>query len=155
MIKFHDCLHGFVQKRGCGTAVLEAKLLQLQQLAYLQQTPLFGVFIDLKKAYDAMDRERCIQILKGYGAGERAMRLICNFWDQASFVCRAQGRYGRPFKAGRGVTQGGPLSPKIFNVMVDAIVREWLRQVLGEEYKLIGLSGFSLPCPCSMRMMAI
>ena len=70
------------------------------------------------------------------GAGERAMRLICNFWDQASFACRAQGRYGRPFKAGRGVTQGGPLSPKIFNVMVDAIVREWLRQVLGEEYLL-------------------
>ena len=51
-------------------------------------------------------------------------------------VCRAQGRYGRIFKAGRGVTQGGPLSPKIFNVMVDAIVREWLRQVLGEEYSL-------------------
>ena len=134
VIKFHDCLHGFVQKRGCGTAVLEAKL--LQQLAYLQQTPLFGVFIDLKKAYDAMDRERCILILKGYGTGVRAMRLICNFWDQASFACRAQGRYGRPFKAGRGVTQGGPLSPKIFNVMVDAIVREWLRQVLGDEYLL-------------------
>ena len=57
------------------------------------------------------------------------MRLICNFWDQASFACRAQGRYGRPFKAGRGVTQGGPLSPKIFNVMVDAIVREWLRRL--------------------------
>ena len=123
-----------MQKRGCGTAVLEAKL--LQQLAYLRQTPLFGVFIDLKKAHNAMDMERCIQILNGYEAGERAMGLIRNFWDQASFVCRTQGRYGRTFKAGRGVTQGGPLSPKIFNVMVDAIVREWLRQVLGEEYSL-------------------
>jgi len=34
-IKFHDCLHGSA----------EAKLLLLQQLAYLRQTPLFGVFI--------------------------------------------------------------------------------------------------------------
>ena len=33
----------------------------------------------------------------------------------------------------RGVTQGGPLSPRLFNVMVNAVVREWLRQVLGDE----------------------
>ena len=33
------------------------------------------------------------------------------------------------FKAWRGVTQGGPLSPTIFNLMVDAIVREWMRQL--------------------------
>jgi hypothetical protein len=26
-----------------------------------------------------------------------------------------------------GVTQGGPLSAKLFNVMVDAVVREWLQ----------------------------
>ena len=28
------------------------------------------------------------------------------------------------------VTQGRPLSPKLFNIMVDAIVKEWLHQVL-------------------------
>lgn len=39
-------------------------------------------------------------------------------------------------KAGRGVTQGGPLPPKIFNVMVDAIVREWLLLVLEAEYSM-------------------
>jgi len=83
-----------------------------------------------------MDRDRCTQILKGYGAGDKALRLICNSWDDASLVCRAQGRNGRVFKAGRGVTQKGPLSPKFFNVMIDAIVREWLRQVVGEEYVL-------------------
>ena len=47
-------------------------------------------------------------------------------------VCRAGGYYGEPFKAERGTTQGGPVSPRIFNIMVDAVVREWLRQVLGD-----------------------
>ena len=47
-------------------------------------------------------------------------------------VCRASGNYGAPFKAGRGVTQGGPLLAKLFNVLVDAVVREWLR-LLREE----------------------
>ena len=130
VIKFHDCLHGFVTKRGCGTASLEAKL--AQQLAYLRQTPLYGLFLDLKKAYDAMDRERCIEILVAYGVGPNMIRLLIYFWENAELVCRAQGRYGAPFKAYRGVTQGGPLSPKIFNIMVDAIVREWLRLATGE-----------------------
>ena len=40
-------------------------------------------------------------------------------------VCRASGNYGVPFKAGRGVTQGGPLPAKLFNILVDAVAREW------------------------------
>ena len=31
------------------------------------------------------------------------------------------------------MTQGGPFSPRIFNVMVDAVVREWMRIMLGPE----------------------
>jgi hypothetical protein len=44
-------------------------------------------------------------------------------------VCRASVNYDTPFQAGRGVTQGGPLSAKLFNVLVDAIAREWLREL--------------------------
>jgi hypothetical protein len=42
-------------------------------------------------------------------------------------VCRAKGNYGGPFKASRGVTQGGPLSAKLFNIAVNAVVWEWVR----------------------------
>jgi hypothetical protein len=103
-----------------GTAVIEAKL--AQQLLYLELRPFYGVFLDLKKAFDAMDRERCILILEGHGVGPRMIRLIRNYWRDAIMVCRAMGNYGQPFKAGRGVTQGGPLSAKLFNILVDAVV---------------------------------
>ena len=136
-IKFHDCLHGFLSGRGTGTATTEVKL--TQQLAYLEQAPLYGIFIDLKKAYDAMDRERCMEIMRGYGVGPNILRLIQFFWDNAELVCRASGVFGRPFKARRGVPQGGPVSPRIFNIMVDAIVREWLRQVLGDKAAIEGI----------------
>ncbi len=63
-------------------------------------------------------------ILEGYGAGPRMIRLIRGYWRDAIMVCRALGNYGMPFKAGRGVTQGGPLSAKLFNIMVDAVARE-------------------------------
>ena len=52
-------------------------------------------------------------------------------------MCRASGNFGTPFKAGRGATQGGPLSAKLFIIMVDAVVREWM-QLLREEMDLEG-----------------
>jgi hypothetical protein len=81
----HDLLHGYRDKCGTGTAGIEAKL--AQQLAHLEQVPFNGVFLDLKKAFDSMDRERCLLILEGYGVGPRMIRLIRNFWCNAALVC--------------------------------------------------------------------
>ncbi len=47
-------------------------------------------------------------------------------------MCHAGGNYGTPFKVYQGVTQGGPLSPKLFNILVHAVVREWIVQLEGE-----------------------
>jgi hypothetical protein len=68
-------------------------------------------------------------ILEGYGAGPQMVRLICGFCQDAIMVCRVAGNHGTAFKAGRGVTQGGPLSAKLFNILVDAIVCEWVWQL--------------------------
>ena len=43
--------------------------------------------------------------------------------------------YGKGFKGGGGVTQGDPLSPTIFNVVVDAVVRHWLTIAVTEAEK--------------------
>ncbi len=124
-IVLHDSLHGCLASRGTGTGIIEAKL--AQQLAHLEQTPFFGNFIDLRKAFNTMDRGRCLEILALHRVGPKMLHLIRNFWDSAMNVCWAKGNYGRPFKAIRGVTQGGPLSAKLFNIVVDAVVREWMQ----------------------------
>ena len=41
-------------------------------------------------------------------------------------VARVVGYYGDTFKGFRGVTQGDPLSNTIFNVVVDAVVHNWI-----------------------------
>ena len=112
-----------------GTATVEAKL--AQQLAFLEQEALFKTFANLKQAYDAMDHKRCLEILKKYEVGPMMLRLIKYFWDHANSVCHAVGSYDAPFKAHYGAIHGGPLLPQIFNVMVDAVLRGWLCQVLG------------------------
>jgi hypothetical protein len=126
-IILHYSLHDCRNKRGTGMAVIELKL--TQQLAHIEQSPLYGVFVDLTKDFDMMDWERCLQLLGEYGVGLKMRRLIWHFWDVATNVCRALGNYEVPFKLGHGITQGGPLSAKLFNIIVDAVVREWHRIV--------------------------
>ena len=101
---------------------MEAKL--LQQLAFREQVPIYGFFLDSRKTFDAMDRGRCLTILEDTGVGPCTLRLIKSFWDNKVLVCPAAKYYGRPFKSERGVTQGGPLLPTIFNLIVDAIARK-------------------------------
>ena len=52
-----------------------------------------------------------------------------------TMVAGARGYYGEAFKGARGVTQGDPLSPNIFNVVVDEVVRHWVTMVLEEAEK--------------------
>ncbi len=49
-IEYHPCLHGGLPKRGTGMATIEAKL--AQQLAWMEQEPLYQIFVKLWKAYD-------------------------------------------------------------------------------------------------------
>jgi hypothetical protein len=122
VIALHDILHVCRNGQGTGTVVIEAKL--TQKLAHIEQAPFYGGFIDLKKAFDAMDQERRLFILEGHGVDQSMRRLICHFWDEATKICCASGNYSMPFKIGCGVTQGGPLLVKLFNIMVDTVVRE-------------------------------
>ncbi len=59
-LKLHDCLRGGLPRCSKGTAIMEVKL--NQQLAWVDQAPLYQIYLDLKKAYDALDWTRCLEI---------------------------------------------------------------------------------------------
>ena len=109
-ITYHDVLHGFRAGRGTGTATLEAKL--LQQLAALREEVLYVIFLYLHKAYDALDRPRCLEILEGYGVGPKARRLLQTYWHHLTMVARAGGYYGTSFEGQRVALRHSSLPPK-------------------------------------------
>ena len=53
VIVYHDIPRGFQAGRGTGTASLEAKL--LRQLAAMREEALYEIFLDIHKAYNALD----------------------------------------------------------------------------------------------------
>jgi hypothetical protein len=89
LIKFRDCLHSGLLKRGVGTALIEAKL--AQQLAWRDHCPLYKIYLDLKKAYNAIDQGCMLEILEAYGVGPNFLRLQNSFWKNTKLVCRAGG----------------------------------------------------------------
>ena len=92
----------------------------------MREEVLYVIFLDLTKAYDALKRPRSLEILEGYGVGPRVRRLLRAYWGKSTMVARSGGYYRTGFKGVRGVTQGNPLSPTIFNVVVDAVVCHWV-----------------------------
>ena len=122
-IDFQPEIHGFRQGYGTGTAILSNKL-------YIQQACVSGeslkqIYLDLSKAYDTLNREKTLAILKSYGVGERTTRLLESFWQHHHVIPRASGYHGRCFRAYRGVTQGDVVSPMIFNIVVDCLIQKW------------------------------
>ena len=77
-VLLYDALHGFISGRGTGTATLESKL--DQNLAGLVNKPLFQVFLYVWNAYDLVDQERCLELLRGYGLGPKLARILENYW---------------------------------------------------------------------------
>lgn len=76
--------------------------------------------------------------MTGYGVVPKLLCLQTKIWNhQAKMVCCVGGTLGKLFEAFQSVTQqGGHLSSLMFNVYVDTVMREWLRQTLEEEAAL-------------------
>ena len=88
------------------------------------------IFLDLHKVYEELDRDICLEILEGYSMGPRACRIIRTYWDWLQMVAGVGGYYRTEFQGFRGVTQGDTLPPTIFNVVVDAVVRHWVEEMV-------------------------
>ena len=63
--------------------------------------------------------------------GQIMARLIAHHWDNLMFIPKVDRSLGTPFGTGRGVTQGDPASPMIFNIVVEAVARAELEVVCG------------------------
>ena len=70
--------------------------------------------------------------MEGCGVGPRARRLLWAYWIKVTMVAQVGGYFGTGFKGKRGVTQGDPLSPTIFNVVVDVVVCHWVTLAVEE-----------------------
>ena len=127
----HNFIHVFHAGRVTGTVIME--LILAQELASVDQAPIFLVFFDLRESYDNLDHGWILKTLGGYGAGPKICGIPVELWACKEVVIRQNGYHGPHFRTTSRTTQGGLTSPIIFNVAVDSVVWHWLPMTVEDE----------------------
>ncbi|XP_065583920.1 uncharacterized protein LOC136042934 [Artemia franciscana] len=85
---------------------------------------LYLLFIDLEKAFDLVDREMIWKILKYYGLSPKIVELIIALYKETKCCVRTENGVTRYFKIMTGVKQGCVLSPLLFTIVMDYVLRQ-------------------------------
>eukprot|EP00978_Attheya_sp_CCMP212_P005927 scaffold13219_cov61-Attheya_sp.AAC.3 len=76
---------------------------------------------------------------RGYFQSCLVVRLLTAYWSKQKITAKASGYHEEPFTATPGVTQGDPVSPTIFNIVINVVVCYWLSLVCREDITANGL----------------
>jgi Reverse transcriptase (RNA-dependent DNA polymerase) len=80
-------------------------------------------FVDFKKAFDSVHRASIWKILEQYGIPENVIEVIHNLYKNSKRAVRMNGHIGVWFQIITGVRQGCILSPILFAVAIDWVMR--------------------------------
>ena len=89
------------------------------------QKNIYFCFIDYAKAFDCVDHNKLWKILKEMGIPDHLTCLLRNLYAGQEATVRTGHGITDWFQTGKGVRQGCILSPWLFNLYADYIMRNW------------------------------
>ncbi|PZC84096.1 hypothetical protein B5X24_HaOG205818 [Helicoverpa armigera] len=112
---------GFVAGRGTREQILNIR--QIIEKCYEFNKPVVLCFIDYSKAFDCVNWQSLLSILLEMGVPKHLAFLVQNLYADSNARIRLEDSYSKPLRPERGVRQGCILSPKLFNIYGEHIVR--------------------------------
>jgi hypothetical protein len=111
----------FRPNRSCIDQISTLRIIIEQSLEF--QSPLYLLFVDYQKAFDSMDKRWIWKALEERGLPNKFIKLIQEGYNQ--FSCRVlhNGQLTVPFETKCEVRQGCLLSPLLFLVALDKVLR--------------------------------
>jgi len=86
------------------------------------------LFIDYEKAFDIIQRQILFNIFKSRHIPDTLLKAIVDIYTQNKIVRKLNNKLSRQVEIKKGVRQGCPLSPTLFNIHLDEIITKWQKQ---------------------------
>ena len=122
---------GFRQDRGCIYQIATLRIIVEQSMEF--DSSLYLNFVDYEKAFDSLDRDTHWKLLRHYGIPEKILTLIRNTYDGKTCKVTHASRLTESFQVKTGVRQGCLLSPFMFLVAIDWIMKTTTQKQKTEE----------------------
>ena len=126
---------GFRPGRGCIDQIFTLR--QLLEHRHSYRRPTIVVFLDIRAAFDSIDRKVLWDCLRRYGVPEKYVSILGALYHQTSGKVRAYGQLSPSFCITSGVRQGCPISPFLFNFAIDDVLRKAFDGLTGNGVELL------------------
>jgi len=108
---------GFTPRRSTTDCILALQVLAQERREYKKQ--LLAAYVDLKAAFDSLDRQALWLLLKGIGVPSKYINILRDLYSDTTCRVFADGAFSEAFSTTSGVRQGCVAAPNLFNVAVD------------------------------------
>lgn len=112
---------GFRKDRSCADQIATLRIILEQSLEW--NSPVYVTFVDYEKAFDSVAREVLWKLLRHYGIPEKYITLKQKTYEKCTCRVIHNGVLSELFEKLTGVRQGCLLSPFLFLLVIDWIMR--------------------------------
>ena len=116
-------------RKGCGTRDAIGVMRMIMERNLEVNKEVYICFVDFEKAFDRVNWVKMMTILKDIGIDIRDRRLIWNLYSKQSAVVKIADEMSDECQIGRGVRQGCSLSPILFSIYAEAMMKEAMEDI--------------------------
>ena len=140
-----NATHGFISPQQKGFMMTPAGAIEHITLvnemisdASRNHKSIYMVSLDLRDAFGSVPHELIMRNMEGLGIPEEFIDAIRDMYDGCKTKMTTSQGMSRPFLLNRGVKQGCPLSPTLFNCCIEPLLRRLNQRAARDGYHVAG-----------------